>query len=395
MATHNFKSLKTKYGSFEHPVAVITINGKDFAKNKDGLIVSDLEVELTSGYEASIASFCFYNTFDHDNSCFKINEVKKYIMIGSAVEIALGYGKQAQVVFCGFISRVNFFYESGEMPGIRVTAMDVKGVMMANRYSRQLTATNYGDAVKEILNQGPYLGMTTSQIIKKVIVSDTPDKPVTPPMPPKASDRTIEMVAESDYEFIVKAAKKYNFEFFTECGNVYFRKSKLNAETVMEMGPSEGLRNFDVEYDVTGLAETIKTRGTDVSKAQVIEAAQKFNNKISMGNKAKKLIKKSEKVYLDATISSKEEANYRVESLMEEMAYRFGTMECSCIGMPELLPGKFFVLSSLGQPPENKFYLVKVVHRMDEDRGFETKLYGKAASIEDAAGLGGIAGGLI
>lgn len=381
MATYNYLDLKKKYDNFEYPLVVLTINGKEVGKNKSDFIVSDIEVELTSGYEASIATFCLYNTFEHHTSEFRTKEVKDYILLGSSVELAMGYGTQAQMVFCGFISKVNFFYESGEMPGIRVTAMDVKGVMMANKYSRQLTATSFGEAVKEILNKGPYMSMTGSGLIKNVMVSDTPDKTMNTAVTSKASDRTIEMVAESDYEFVVKAAKKYNYEFFSECGNVYFRKAKQNAETVMEMGPAEGMKNFDVEYDVTGLVETIKARGTDVSKARVIEAKQKFNQKISMGNRAKKLIRNSEKIYIDSTITSKEEAQYRVESLMEEISYRFGTLECDCIGIPELMPGKFLVLKSLGEPVDNKFYLVKVVHRMNDMRGFETTFYGKASGI--------------
>jgi hypothetical protein len=108
-----------------------------------------------------------------------------------------------------------------------------------------------------------------------------------------------------------------------------------------------------------------------------------------MGNKAKKLIKKSEKIYVDPTITSKEEAQYRVESLMEEMSYRFGTLECNCIGLPELLPGRFVKLDAIGYPPENKFYLVNVKHRFSEERGFETFLVGKAASI------GGSVNGLV
>ena len=389
LATYTYADLKSKYEDFAHPLYILTVNGKDFAENKEGFIVSDIEVELTSGYEASIASFSIYNCFDNDMATFRIEEVKKYIFLGSSIEIAMGYARHAQIVFCGFISKVSFFYEEGDMPGIRITAMDIKGVMMANNYSRQLTATSYGEAVKEIFDKNPYTGMINAQLVKEIIVSDTPDKLS------KAVDRSIEMTAESDYEFVVKAAKKYNFEFFTECGNVYFRKAKQNAETIMEMGPADGLRTFDVEYDVTGLAETIKARSTDVGKAKVIEAKLKFNNKISLGNKAKKLIKKTEKVYLDATITSKEEADYRVESLMEEMSYRFGSLECTCIGMPELLPGKFFELTSLGQPPNNKFYLVRVVHKMDDDRGFQTKLYGKAASIENTSEIGGGLGGLI
>ncbi len=382
MAMQTYANLKRKYDDFRHPVIVLKVNGKDFAANTAGFIVSDIEVELTCGFEASIATFVLYNTFDVDKSEFRINEVKPYIFLGSSVEIALGYEKQAQSVFTGFISRVNFSYENGEVPGIRITAMDVKGVMMANNYSKQLTATNYGDAVKEILNKNAYLSMTNSQIIKKIIVTDTPDKPQTPPAgPPKASDRTIEMVAESDYEFVVKAAKKYNYEFFTECGNVYFRPAKSNPEVVMQMGPGDGLRFFDVEYDITGLVETIQARSTDVSKAKLIQARKKFSNKISIGNKAAKFIKKTEKVYLDATVTSQKEAEYRVNSLMEEMSYRFGSLEATCIGIPELFPGKFFELKTLGHPPDNKFYLVRVIHRMDEERGFETKLYGKAASI--------------
>ena len=373
--------MKTKYGDFQHPIMVLTIDGKDISKNDAGFVVSDIEVELTSGYEASIATFCIYNTFDNETSQFKTDEVKKYICIGSGVEIALGYEMEAREVFSGFISRVNFFYEAGEMPGIRVTAMDVKGVMMANRYSRQLTASSFGEAVKEILKNGPYIGMINSRLIRGIEVSDTPDKMLSGSDYNKASDRTIEMVSESDYEFVVKAAKRYNYEFFTECGTVYFRKAKQNAEVVMEMGPADGLLSFDVEYDVTGLVETIKARGTDVGKARVIEAKQKFNQKISMGNKAKKLIKNSEKVYIDSTISSKEEADYRVDSLMEEMSYRFGSLQCTCIGMPELLPGKFLELLYLGEPVENLFYLTKVVHRLDSTRGYEVTLYGKTNQI--------------
>ena len=388
MATHKYLDLKNKYGGFEYPMVVLTINGKEFGKNKSDFVVSDVEVELTSGYEASIATFCLYNTFEQEKSQFRTQEVKDYILLGSSVEIAMGYGMQARMVFCGFISRVNFFHELGEMPGIRVTAMDVKGVMMANKYSRQLTAKSFGAAVKEIFNKGPYMRMNNSGLIKNIIVSDTPDKTAsTSSQGSKASDRTIEMVAESDYEFVVKAAKKYNYEFFSECGNVYFRKAKQNAETVMELGPAEGIKNFDVEYDVTGLVETIKARSTDVSKARVLEASQKMTQKISMGNKAKKLIKKSEKIYVDPTITSKEEAQYRVESLMEEMSYRFGSLECDCIGMPELMPGKFVVLKSLGKPVENKFYLVKVIHRLRDEGGFETTVYGKSNSIEESSQL--------
>lgn len=384
MASYVFSELVKKYDKFSHPVVVLKVDKKDFSKNKGKLSVSDIEVELTCGYEASIASFVIYNCFDISKSEFKIEEVKDYIKLGSSVEIALGYGAEATEVFTGFISKVNFTYPENDMPGIRVTAMDVKGIMMANNNSKQLNATCYSDAIDEIFKKNVYTAMQKERIIKSVNITETPDKGMggmAGAQEKKVTDRTMEMVGESDYEFVVKAAKKYNYEFYTECGNVYFRKAKSSTETLMELSPKEGLRSIDVEYDLTGLVQTVEARGMDSGKGQVIRAKEKFTNTISIGNDAMKYIKKSEKVYIDPTITSEQEAKKRAESLMQEISFRFGTLECDCVGLPELLPGHFVEITSLGYPPENKFYIVSVCHRLYDDRGYETRIIGKAASI--------------
>lgn len=388
MADNSFESLKTKYKEFQLPVAVIAINDVKI-EGKNAFPVSDINVELTSGFEASVAEFSIYNTYNQDTGQFKFEEVKKLILLGSKAEIFLGYEKTAQSVFIGVITRVSFSYEAMGVPCIRVTAMDVKGIMMSGSYSRQLTATNYSDAVKEILGKTAYEKMKTASIIKSVHVTDTPDKTRSLGQT-GTSDRTVEMVGESDYEFVVKAAKRYNYEFFCECGNVYFRKAKSDTSVLMEIGPLQGMYHFDVSYDITGLVESITARGMNVSKAKVISAKKKFSNKISMGNKARPLLKGSQKVYLDATITSKEEAEDRVDSLMEQMSYRFGTLECEMIGMPELLPGHFIQLTGMGTGADNCFYLTNVRHRMQTDGSYTTQLTGITAgmNLNPGGGLG-------
>ena len=249
MATYEYKNLKEKYGEFEGMVVVIKIDDKDLGDPKKGFPVSDLYVDLTSGYEASIAEFTIYDSYDVSTSSFSSNsQLTKYTKLGSKVQIATGYGTNATVIFQGAIMRVNYYFNDNDIPGVRITAMDVKGIMMSSTYSRQLTATSYSDAVKEILEKSVYTTMQSKGIIESINVSDTPDKQssgvgsvygdeATDSIGSisgtsglsgenKETDRTIEMVAESDYEFIVKAAKRYNYEFFTECGNVYFRKAK-------------------------------------------------------------------------------------------------------------------------------------------------------------------------
>ncbi|MBO5092789.1 MAG: hypothetical protein J6C33_00335 [Lachnospiraceae bacterium] len=401
MATYEFDDLREKYAQFQHPVAVVKINDVSLADGKKGYPVSDIQIDLTSGFEASVAEFSLYDVYDESAGKFDFPKEKAKILLGSKADVYLGYSGSAKCVFIGVITRVNYLFEKGDVPCVRVTAMDVKGVMMAGNYSAQLKADNYADAVKEILDKTAYekLGPQGMKVMTGIRVDATPDKQrAMTGSAQGVSDKTIEMVAESDYEFVVKAAKKNNFEFFTECGQVYFRKAKSDTSVLMEIGPSTGMHSFDISYDLTGLVEKVVVRGMDVSKAKVITANKKFSNKISGGNKAKPLLKNSRKVYIDSTISSKEEAEDRAESLMETMSYRYGTLECELVGLPELLPGHFISLSGLGDDLENKFYVVRIRHILGKDGQFDTRVTAVSAAIEDggagsltgSTGLGGL-----
>lgn len=397
MATHDFEELKKKYAYFQQPVAIVTINDKPLSDSKKGYPVSDLQIDLTCGFEASIAEFSLYDVYDESAGRFDLPSQKEKILLGSKIEIYLGYEGTATKVFVGVLTRINYLFEKMDVPCIRITAMDVKGMMMSGSYSRALKATNFADAVKEILQRTAYekIGTQGSGIIESIQIDQTPDKiravtnPSTGP-----SDRTIEMVAESDYEFVVKAAKKNNFEFFTECGKVYFRKAKSDTTVLMEIGPATGMHSFDVSYDLTGLVETVIVRGMDAGNAKVISANKKVSNKISKGNKAKPLLKDSQRVYIDSTIGSKEEAQDRVNSLVETMSYRYGTLECELVGLPELFPGYFIKLGGLGEHLKNKFYVQRIRHVLSKDGHFDTRITAISASIEDNSLGMGLPGGI-
>ena len=401
MANYDFSELEKQYESFDQPMAVIKVNDKEIGTKKRRFILSDVIVDLTSGYEASTAEFSIFDVYDMGKACFLFEDVKKFIFLGSKVDIYLGYSGSVTAVFTGVITGVNFLFEKEDIPCIRVTAMDVKGIMMSRSYSRQLMAQNYADAVTEILNKTAYEKLKGSEIIKSIQVDDTPDKQRNASAgggaggsgQEQVTDKSIEMVAESDYEFVVKVAKRNNFEFFTRCGNVYFRKAKSEDTVIMQIGPNTGMTYFDVSYDLTGLVEKIIVRGMDVAKAKVISSEKKFSNKISQGNKAKPLLSGSQKVYIDSTVSSKEEAEDRADSLMETMSYRYGKLACGIVGLPELQPGYFVELSGLGEGADNKFYINRVRHVLSREGTYETRLEGQAASAGEKDEAGGMGGG--
>lgn len=382
MAEFLYEDLKKKYEDFKNPKSIIEINGKDISQNKLNVQISDIEVEMTSGFEAAIATFQLYGCYDMEKSQFRFDEIKTCIFLGSSVLIYLGYAVNVREIFRGFIAKVGFIKQKDEQERIEITAMDVKGIMMSGNYSKQLKADTFSDAVKEILEKTAYSKLRSIEVIKALTIADTPDKKQAGGgSGKKASDKTIEMVCESDYEFVVKAAKKFNYEFFTVGGTVYFRKAKEYTSPLMEIQPGDGITSYEIQYDITGLVEEIEVRGMDVGKAKMISTKKKLKNKLSNGNKAKPLLSKSQKVYIDATISSQTEAEYRASYLAEEISYRLGTLEADFIGLPELTPGRFIRLAGMGTAVSNTFYLVSVRHIMSNEEGYITKVIGKAASM--------------
>lgn len=379
MATYDYNKLKQKYNGFIEPVAEITANGKEMEKSLKDIVISDVRVELTSGYEASEAVFSIYNCFDREKGRFITDRLSDYIALGSVISVKAGYGSSIEEVFKGFVSRVDFIYGSvNEIPHIEVLCMDIKGVMMIGNHECQLTSDNYGDAVSEIFRKSVYGRMKSKGIYTDLQVDSTPDKSSSQN---DRSDITMEMTGESDYDFVVRAAKRLNYDFFTDCGKVIFRKAKSKSAVLIALNSDNGIMKMDIQYDIMGLVETVQIRGTDYGRAELISAKVKQNKSISKGNKAKQIIQGSEKICIDMSVKSDKDADIRLKASSEAVSYSFGRIKCRCAGLPELKPGGFIEISEMGSPPSNKFYITQVIHTVDDENGFITELSGCADSI--------------
>lgn len=377
-----YEGLQKKYAGFGSPRARVTLGGTPFDSVGKDMVVSDIHVELTSGYEASAASFRLYDAYDAASGEFFYSKVKKEVLLGNSAVLELGYLGTLETVFVGFISGVAFGFEPGGLPYIEVTAMDVKGLMMGGSYAAQLTAATYSGAVKEVLRRtGEGRLQHLGGITQPPAVSNTPDAE-SPPPAGRSSPLTVEMVNESDYEFVVRAAKRYNFEFFVDRGKALFRPAKSDESLLIKMGSRTGLQSFHIEYSVTGVVGKIEARAMDPGSGKVISASGKNNNKISAGSKAKQLVGPGAKVYVDASITSQEEAEARVASLMEQMSYRLGDLEAGCVGIPDLVPGRFMEVIGLGAPADNRFYLTAITHDFSGDGGFRTRIKGCTAQLK-------------
>jgi hypothetical protein len=404
-AEFTYKELYKKYATFDYSTVRVELNGKVFADKHPDIFINDVRVDLSCGFEASMASFRLYHVYEIDrvgkppNSRFLYDKINNEVILGAPAIISFGYSGQYTHVFTGFVASVDFCFDGVNPHYIEVTAMDAKGVMMASSYAAQLTAKSYSDAVKEVLKRVSYNNMQEAKIISKVSVADTPDKQQGSGGGNKASAETIEMVSESDYEFIVKAAKKFNYEFFIDRGEVIFRKARSNVKSLIELKTSFGIMTFRLGYSLTGMVENIEIRSLDAGTGKVVSAKTKYSGKMSTKSKAKSLIKKSKRVYIDPTIYTQQQADARLESLLTQMSYRLGTVECECVGMPELVPGRFAKIS-VGSPGDNNFYITNVVHEISQTGQYITKITACTDTLEktlapSVPGGGSVPGGLL
>lgn len=371
----NYSSIADKYDNFRHPLIELEVNGVSISGGKKAIGVSNVVIDLTAGFEASQAVFSLYNCYDYESASFNFDTAKNYVLIGSAVRILLGYDTSVTEVFRGVITRVNFLIEEGDAPNIQVTAMDVKAIMMSSSYNKKLKATNYYNAVNEIFEQSIYENLKNQEVITEYVIEKTPDVYMSDSQ--SETDKTVEMVAESDYEFVVKVAKKYNYEFFVLGGIVYFRKAKADTTKQITINSTVQIKRLSVEYDITGLVEKVEVRGLDVGKGKMLSQTKKNSNKLSQGSKAKSLITGKEYVYIDSAAASSDDASYRAAYLMEDNMYRYGTMELDIIGIPDILPGRFIKLDGIGTAVSNDFYVYSVRHTMNADGEFYTRVIGK------------------
>ena len=137
----------------------------------------------------------------------------------------------------------------------------------------------------------------------------------------------------------------------------------------------------DISYDIRGLAKEVEVRGMDDGKGEPFSAKRSSRKKLSYGALADTVTGSAKQVYTDAAIRSKEEAGELAEALADRQEWRFGTLQCDCIGLPVLLPGNFVIISGYGKGADNQYYVTAASHILSGEEGYITRLEGYAASV--------------
>lgn len=358
----DLEDTKDKYHGFSAPNVLIKLNKKKL-KLSEEFVIDSLNIDLTCDFDANFAKFTVRGVTDKNSKNFK-SSISGLFDLGLRIDIGIGYGDDIENVFTGFISGLTYKLPQKEAGYLIVSCMDVKGIMMNNNNYAQQEYKKCSDLVGNLLKKSQY-----SNFYDNLSISATPEE-----------IKFIEITDESDYELVVRMAKKINYEFFVSQDTIYFRKAKSqnSTETTLEFG--NGLEGIEIDYNILGMVKSVEVRNTDNNNGKLISGKVNSAATYSHTSSAARVLKEANKIIIDSTIYSQTEAQKRAEAKLEEINWGFGLANFHCIGLPELLPGRFVQIKKIFGDLDKKFYITNINHVIQK-RKFHTYVKARLNSL--------------
>lgn len=345
--TYTYDSLVNKYANFHVPAVRLYVDGSDAIQDL-GLTVQSLEISLSLS-TVSTAVIRITNLYDLETRSFD-SKVKNKFKLGTVVEVGIGYVSEIQNVLKGYVSVLRA--EFGDNNCFVVTISDVRLLMMTGGVHHVLhDVSNYSDAVSAILEE--YSKLCTAEIDA---TDDQLDRPF--------SQRS------TDYDFITKeliAGGRCEREFFVVGDTAYFRKICKENEAICSMELGRELREFEVEsaymdlqVNVTGYNQQEQNTVTASASAKSTEAQSSLMSQTPIHN------------IVDPEADTQDKADLRARAYADRKVDMGQKGRGVCVGIPELVPGRFVEIDIPEEMANKKFYISNVMHKIDKE-GFTTE----------------------
>lgn len=170
------------------------------------------------------------------------------------------------------------------------------------------------------------------------------------------------------------------YEFFIIQGKAYFRKAEKTTTPIMTIEPECGVEENTVSFSGNKLVENVEVRSINQENGKMIKGKSKLTGRFSKGSSAGRMYRSTTQVFYEPGVDSVAEASKRADVRMDAMKTHFGSLEMICIGIPELVPGRFVKLDKFASVVNGKYYITGIVHHFDMD-GFRTEVKARRSSL--------------
>ncbi|MEI7027502.1 phage late control D family protein [Paenibacillus sp. y28] len=341
--SYTFDALEKKYRNFYAPAFEVIIEGTNVVK--ESVAITTITVSTSTQPEANTASFTVNNAYDAVKRDFQW--LDKYFVLGKTLEVKMGYTDKLASVFYGIITEVSVNYPSEGTPTLNITGMDMSTLMMKGGQSRSWENKKISDIAKEV----------GKKYVSKFVIDNT-NEPL----------KTIAQSKMNDFKFLQYLAGMVDYDFFLVNKTMYFRKPLTSTTPVVTLMWGKHLLSFNLDMNLADQVTKVIVRGWDDKELKPIEATSKDITKLGSNSKTGKDLLKTlgefeENIYTN--VDSQEEAQIKADAMMAERSMRLITGEGECLGLPELVAGRYIRLDGLGKRMNQPYYMTSTKHTIN------------------------------
>lgn len=344
----SFGDLEKKYGNFFAPAAEISVNGN---KVSDKIAIASVRVNTTIDSTADSFTIRITNAFDWKSSKWLWQDV---FVIGSPIDIQLGYVDKFAPVFSGYITAITAEFQEGDGASLIVSGMDLSFFMMKGTRMQTWNEKKYSEVVQEIASRHkatPHIDATTDKL------------------------PTISQNMMNDFHFVQHLARLLNYDFFVVGKHLYFRKPLTQTTPVVTIAWGKEIRSLAIEHNLSEQLTGVKIRFWDDKEQKVVTNEAGAITKLGGNSKTgKDVLAKigdyTEALYMNA--SSASEAKNYADAYLNHRSMKLvsGTGECN--GIPEIRAGRYLKISGAGESYNQSYYVTAASHILDGD-GYVTR----------------------
>lgn len=371
-----YEELYSKYSGFIVPTVEIKIEDvklpTEIAKT-----IAGVKIELTTvTSQMNVATFAVQNMYNYEKECFDDSIIQQYFKLGNMVEISIGY-LVTEAVFKGYIYETQFRLDIEQGISIMVTCKDFKGLLSNKKGDLKRLGSSRVGEVRNILAYPGYSRFATLSAKQLFYLEALQIVELGLKAFGLITEQHDPMTTE--LEKVESLAKNYMYQFYVFHNQIFFKPMFFkDKEDIMTISPQKGILRANTSYNIGKMLGWVEVRGQDPDNmSSVIGIAKKSipsnitTNKEALGVN----------MLYDETITSYTDAFKKAFSMIGSNAYKSSQIEVECIGIPDIVPGRYIKIEGLSANMNKSICISEVTHTIDLS-GFKTNFTGKVRVYE-------------
>ena len=359
--TYTYTGLSGRYNGFLAPSCEIDIGSMTIKSSE--YLIPDLEVELTADGTASGCSFTLDGQYDVQYSRWK-NELGKAVQVGAKLIVRGGYEKKKKL-FYGFIDDYTVEMNSSDAPRVHISGTDGLAYLMNLREPYYGGQEKAAQIVRKILNKSVSAGFATGVKVGQLSDFETP----------------IVKEQVDDWKFLNMLAQRHGATLMSSNGELIFDKLTENSSPVLTLTHNANLRSFFRRVSMAHQIGFVEIWGRDVNQKAIKGVVDSVS--VGSGKSAAQVVDSLSSAGLreySEFVRTEEECRILAQNRLNGIAMGFVSGEGSCVGIPELIAGRYLKIDSPDSTVNGQYFLTKVRHSFTAD-GYTTSFEFKAAKI--------------